>query len=183
VQPQDASPRDVVRNVLLADGYTEAITEIDFSGLLTVMAVAFSAPLVLALAPALRLPAVVLEIVAGIALGPGGFGWVEVDDPIRVLSLIGLAFLLFLAGLEIELDELRIPFGEAQPSPAEIAHQNDAQGRGLSSARPAAYEAPSAPSRRHPSGYSLRGGPSPPRRKFHTSVTRSGAGWLWLLAA
>jgi Kef-type K+ transport system membrane component KefB len=105
------------------------MTEIDFSGLLIVMAVAFSAPLVLALAPALRLPAVVLEIVAGIALGPGGFGWIEVDDPIRVLSLIGLAFQLFLAGLEIELDELRIPFGEGQPSPAEIAHQDDAHAR------------------------------------------------------
>ena len=80
---------------------------IDFSGLVIVAAVAFSAPLVLGLAPALRLPSVVLELVAGIAIGPSGLGWVEIDEPIRVLSLIGLAFLLFLAGLEIDFDRLR----------------------------------------------------------------------------
>jgi Kef-type K+ transport system membrane component KefB len=81
--------------------------ELDFANLLIVAAVAFSAPLLLGLAPALRLPAVVLELVAGIAIGPAGFGWVEVDEPVHVLSLIGLAFLLFLAGLEIEFDRLR----------------------------------------------------------------------------
>jgi Kef-type K+ transport system membrane component KefB len=83
------------------------MTEIHFSGLLIVVAVAFAAPLALGLAPALRLPSVVLELVAGIAIGPSGFGWVELDEPIRVLSLIGLAFLLFLAGLEIDFDRLR----------------------------------------------------------------------------
>jgi Kef-type K+ transport system membrane component KefB len=81
--------------------------EIDFSNLLLVAAVAFSAPLVLGLAPGLRLPAVVLELVAGIAIGPAGLGWVELDQPVRVLSLVGLAFLLFLAGLEIEFEHLR----------------------------------------------------------------------------
>jgi Kef-type K+ transport system membrane component KefB len=81
--------------------------EIDFANLLIVVAVAFAAPLLLGMAPALRLPSVVLELVAGIAIGPAGFGWVEVDEPIRVLSLIGLAFLLFLAGLEIEFEKLR----------------------------------------------------------------------------
>jgi Kef-type K+ transport system membrane component KefB len=83
------------------------MNEIHFSGLVIVAAVAFSAPLLLGLTPALRLPAVVLELVAGIAIGPSGFGWVELDEPIRVLSLIGLAFLLFLAGLEIDFDRLR----------------------------------------------------------------------------
>jgi Kef-type K+ transport system membrane component KefB len=81
--------------------------EIDFADLLIVVAVAFAAPLLLGMAPALRLPSVVLELIAGIAIGPAGFGWVEVDEPIRVLSLIGLAFLLFLAGLEIEFEKLR----------------------------------------------------------------------------
>lgn len=81
--------------------------EIAFSNLLVVSAVAFSVPLLLGLAPALRLPAVVLELVAGIVLGPSGLGWVEIDEPVRVLALVGLAFLLFLAGLEIEFDRLR----------------------------------------------------------------------------
>ena len=83
------------------------MTEIDFADLLIVVAVAFVAPLALGVAPALRLPSVVLELVAGIAIGPAGLGWVEVDEPIRVLSLIGLAFLLFLAGLEVEFEMLR----------------------------------------------------------------------------
>ncbi len=80
---------------------------ISFSGLLIVTVVAFSAPLLLGLSPARRLPAVVLEIVAGIAIGPSGFGWVKVDLPISILSVVGLAFLLFLAGLEVELDRLK----------------------------------------------------------------------------
>lgn len=83
------------------------MNEIDFTSLLVVAAVAFSAPLALGLAPALRLPAVVLEIVAGIVLGPSGLGWVEVDAPIDVLALVGLAFLLFLSGLEIDFARLR----------------------------------------------------------------------------
>jgi Kef-type K+ transport system membrane component KefB len=83
------------------------VSEIDFTGLVIVAAVAFSAPLILGLAPSLRLPAVVLELVAGIAIGPSGLGWVELDSPIEVLSLIGLAFLLFLSGLEIDFERLR----------------------------------------------------------------------------
>jgi Kef-type K+ transport system membrane component KefB len=83
------------------------MSEIDFSGLVIVAAVAFSAPLLLGLAPALRLPAVVLELVAGIVIGPSGLGWVELDEPIRVLSLVGLAFLLFLSGLEVDFERLR----------------------------------------------------------------------------
>jgi Kef-type K+ transport system membrane component KefB len=83
------------------------VEEIHFTNLLIVGVVAFSAPLLLGLAPALRLPAVVLEIVAGIVIGPSGLGWVEIDEPIEVLSLIGLAFLLFLAGLEVDLNRLR----------------------------------------------------------------------------
>jgi Kef-type K+ transport system membrane component KefB len=80
-----------------------------FGGLLVVAVIALGAPLVVGLFPAIRVPAVVLEIVAGIAVGPSGFGWVEVDVPIQVVSLVGLAFLLFLAGLEIDVARLRGP--------------------------------------------------------------------------
>lgn len=80
---------------------------ISFSGLLIVAAVAFMAPLLLGLTPRLRLPAVVLEIVTGIVIGPSGLGWVEIDLPIQVFALVGLAFVLFLAGLEIEFSRLQ----------------------------------------------------------------------------
>ena len=77
-----------------------------FSNLVIVTGVAFAAPFLLGLAPRLRLPSVVLEIVAGIVIGPSILGWVEVDGTISVLALIGLAMLLFLAGLEIDFDRL-----------------------------------------------------------------------------
>lgn len=81
--------------------------EVEFTSLLIVVATAFAAPFVLGLAPSLRLPAVVLEIVAGIVIGPSVLGWVSIDDSIRVLATIGLVFLLFLAGLEIDFRELK----------------------------------------------------------------------------
>ena len=75
--------------------------------LLIVVAVAFAAPFVLGLFPGVRLPSVVLEIVAGIVIGPSLLGIVEVDQAIEVVALIGLGFVLFLAGLEIEFEKLR----------------------------------------------------------------------------
>ena len=78
-----------------------------FDDLLIVSAVAFAAPFVLGLFPKIRLPSVVLEIVAGIVIGPSLLGIVEVDQAIEVIALIGLGFVLFLAGLEIEFEKLR----------------------------------------------------------------------------
>src|SRR5829696_5304976 len=83
------------------------MSELHFGPLLLVVAVAFACPFLLGLVPKLRLPSVVLEIIAGIVIGPSVLGWVHIDATIAVLSLIGLAFLLFLAGLEVEFDHLR----------------------------------------------------------------------------
>lgn len=81
--------------------------DVSFGGLLIVAAIAVAAPLLVGLVPRIRIPAVVLEIVAGIVVGPSVLGWVKVDLPIQILALMGLAFLLFLAGLEIDLAQLR----------------------------------------------------------------------------
>jgi Kef-type K+ transport system membrane component KefB len=78
-----------------------------YGSLLAVTAIALAAPLLVSLVPRLRMPAVVLEIVLGIVVGPSVLGWVQVDAPVRVLGLIGLSFLLFLAGLELNLSALR----------------------------------------------------------------------------
>jgi len=59
---------------------------VSFDNLAAVAAVAFVAPLVLGLAPALRVPSVLLEIGAGVALGPSVLGWVEADAAVNVLS-------------------------------------------------------------------------------------------------
>ncbi|WP_086848983.1 cation:proton antiporter [Amycolatopsis kentuckyensis] len=81
--------------------------DVGFVNLFAVAAIALAAPLLLGLAPKLRVPAVVLEIVAGIALGPSGLGWITPDLPVQIVALLGLAFLLFLAGLEIDVHRLR----------------------------------------------------------------------------
>jgi Kef-type K+ transport system membrane component KefB len=80
---------------------------IEIGGLLLVALIAFGAPLLLGLAPALRIPAVVVELVAGIVVGPAVLGWVEPTEVVRVFALVGLAFLLFLSGLEIDAERLR----------------------------------------------------------------------------
>lgn len=83
------------------------MTDISFAGLLIVGIVAFVAPLIAGFVPRVAIPSVALEVSVGIALGPFGFGLVRPDAAIRVLSTLGLAFLLFLAGMEIELEQLR----------------------------------------------------------------------------
>src|SRR5919205_3749712 len=79
------------------------------TNLLVVAAIAFAVPFALGLFPRLQLPSVVLEIVAGIVAGPSVLGIVHVDQTVSVVALLGLGFVLFLAGLEIELDKLRGP--------------------------------------------------------------------------
>ena len=81
--------------------------DVHFVNLLVISTVALLAPLLVGFAPRLRIPAVVLEIVAGVVLGPSVLGWVKVDLPVQILAVVGLAFLLFLAGLEIDLRRLR----------------------------------------------------------------------------
>jgi Kef-type K+ transport system membrane component KefB len=83
--------------------------DVAFTNLLIVSVIALLAPLTLGLAPSVRVPAVVLEIIAGVVVGPHGLGWVDIDLPIQIVALIGLAFLLFLAGLEIDVHQLRGP--------------------------------------------------------------------------
>jgi Kef-type K+ transport system membrane component KefB len=78
-----------------------------FTNLLVVVAIAFACPFLLGLFPRVRLPSVVLEIVAGIVAGPALLGIVEIDGSVEVVAILGLAFLLFLAGLEIDFHRLR----------------------------------------------------------------------------
>jgi Kef-type K+ transport system membrane component KefB len=81
--------------------------DVSFDSLTVVLGIAFVVPLALGCVPRLRIPAVVVEIVLGIVVGPQVLDWARVDDPVAILSVIGLAFLLFLGGLEVDLDLLR----------------------------------------------------------------------------
>jgi Kef-type K+ transport system membrane component KefB len=71
-----------------------------------VAVLAFLAPLAVRLIR-LPVPDIVIQILLGVAVGPYVLGWAGVDEPVHVLALIGLSFLLFLAGLEIDFDRLR----------------------------------------------------------------------------
>jgi len=82
---------------------------ISFNSLLIIAGVAVLVPVVLDLVPRLPVPGPALEVIAGIVVGPAVLGWVRVDAPVQVLSDLGLGMLLFLAGLEIDLDRLRGP--------------------------------------------------------------------------
>jgi Kef-type K+ transport system membrane component KefB len=81
--------------------------ETSFASLAIVAAAGFAAPLVLGLFPGLRLPSVVLEIGLGIVIGPSVLGWARADEPVTIMALIGLSFLLLIAGLEVDYDRLR----------------------------------------------------------------------------
>src|SRR5262249_29525838 len=79
---------------------------VSFDSVAVVAAVALVAPLAVGLTGA-RLPAIVLEILLGILVGPQVLGWARFDRPVEVVSMFGLGFLLLLAGLEVDFDRLR----------------------------------------------------------------------------
>ena len=83
--------------------------DVSFTDLALVMAVAFVTPLVLGLLPRSPVPSVVVEVLLGIIVGPSVLGWVEADEVVRIVAVVGLAFLLFLAGLELDLRHLQGP--------------------------------------------------------------------------
>ncbi|MBZ4020412.1 cation:proton antiporter [Streptomyces purpurogeneiscleroticus] len=80
-----------------------------YDNLVTVLAVAAGVPFLLAMVPRVPLPGPVLEIVAGVVLGPAVLNLVQPDATVQALSIIGLSFLLFLAGLEIDFQQLHGP--------------------------------------------------------------------------
>jgi Kef-type K+ transport system membrane component KefB len=83
------------------------VDAISFTSLAVVAAAAFAAPLLGELVPGLRLPNVVLELGLGILVGPSVLGWAHADEPVQVLALVGLSFLLLIAGLEVDYERFR----------------------------------------------------------------------------
>ncbi|GAB4385686.1 MAG: cation:proton antiporter [Elainellaceae cyanobacterium] len=71
---------------------------------LIIMAIMLVAPL---LFERIRLPGIVGLIIAGVVIGPHGLGVLERDSTIVLLGTVGLLFLMFMAGLETSLDDLK----------------------------------------------------------------------------
>ncbi|CAM4041799.1 sodium:proton antiporter [Bacillus manliponensis] len=51
-------------------------------------------------------PSVLGKLIVGIIIGPAVFGWIDNTDLIKQLSEVGVILLMFMAGLETDLDEL-----------------------------------------------------------------------------
>ncbi|MGG6297099.1 cation:proton antiporter [Leptolyngbya sp. AN02str] len=71
---------------------------------LIIMAIMLVAPLVF---ERFRLPGIVGLILAGVLVGPNGLGILQRDNTIVLLGTVGLLFLMFMAGLETSLDDLK----------------------------------------------------------------------------
>ena len=60
-----------------------------------------------ALAVRLKQPVLIAYIVLGIAVGPAGFSLVQASAEIHLLSQVGVAVLLFVVGLKLDLHQIR----------------------------------------------------------------------------
>jgi Kef-type K+ transport system membrane component KefB len=82
---------------------------ISFNSVLIIAGISVLVPVVLGLLPRLPVPGAVLMVLGGIVVGPSVLNWARIDAPVEVLSDLGLGMLLFLAGLEIDVERLRSP--------------------------------------------------------------------------
>lgn len=65
-----------------------------------------------------RLPEIIVIVLLGFAVGPTGFGLIERAGVVEVLGTVGLLYLMFVAGLELDLDDF-------------IANRRDSVGFGI----------------------------------------------------
>ncbi len=70
-----------------------------------VLVIILLAPLLLG---RLKLPHIVGMIVAGVVVGPYGFNVLDNDSSFAIFGQVGLLYLMFLAGLEIDMYHLRL---------------------------------------------------------------------------
>lgn len=81
--------------------------ELNLTTLLIIAVIGVAAPLIAELPVGVRMPIVVLEILLGIAVGPHGLGLAEARGVLGFLGVLGLTFLFFLAGLEVDFERIR----------------------------------------------------------------------------
>lgn len=77
---------------------------------LIVMAIILITPLI---SERLKLPGIIGIIIGGMLIGPYGFGLIEDNDRIQFLSTIGLVYLMFSAGLEVDINQFMKVRGRA----------------------------------------------------------------------
>jgi len=82
--------------------------------LVVVLALAAGISLLRGLVPGLPLPGPLLELLCGVVLGPTVLNVIKVDPLLSAVAVLGMAFLLFLAGFEVDVRAL----GTKEDAPA-----------------------------------------------------------------
>ena len=72
-----------------------------------IIAAATLAPILVDMVTRVKLPVVVIEIALGIIIGPQVLAWAGTSPVVEAFSLLGLAFLFFLAGFEIDFEQIK----------------------------------------------------------------------------
>lgn len=86
---------------------------LNYDSLLILAVVAFFTPFLVAKLKKIKVPYQVGEIFIGIILGKSFFNVIKPDVWILFLSNLGLAYLMFLSGLEINFEDLKLTEGES----------------------------------------------------------------------
>ena len=55
----------------------------------------------------IKVPGIIGLILSGLIIGPHGLGWIEKNSAVDLFSTIGLLYIMFLAGLELDLSEFK----------------------------------------------------------------------------
>ncbi len=71
---------------------------------LIILAITLLSPLILG---RLRIPGIIGMIIAGVLLGPHGFGVLSNDASISLFGKVGLLYIMFLAGLEVDMNDFK----------------------------------------------------------------------------
>lgn len=67
-----------------------------------ILSIIFLSPLLLR---RIKVPGIIVLILCGLAIGPHGFNLIEKNDAVNLFATIGLLYIMFLAGLELNLSE------------------------------------------------------------------------------
>jgi CPA2 family monovalent cation:H+ antiporter-2 len=100
--PARISSKMFLRNTTMMNEKEEAMHN-DLTSLLLVVGLAFLVPILLQYFKLRVIPVVVAEIFVGLLIGRSGFNLIEPEGWVSQLSTLGLIFLMFLSGLELDI--------------------------------------------------------------------------------
>ncbi|WEG11019.1 cation:proton antiporter [Pullulanibacillus sp. KACC 23026] len=95
---------------------------VSFGSLVIVIVSALITPIILTKLRLKAIPVVVAEILIGLVIGKSGFNWIHAGSLISALSSLGLIFLMFLSGVEIDFSVFtntkrnKLPNGRLEPN-------------------------------------------------------------------